>query len=142
MTDDGDVPATVLTALRAVCLGLPDTYEEAAWTGQRWRVRKKTFAHVLVVDDERPSGISEAMGVDEPTVLLTFRAPAAEIEVLSQVGHPFFHLGWGRDAMGMVIDDDVDWDEVAELVTDSYCVMAPKMLAARVDRPALESDET
>jgi hypothetical protein len=31
--------------------------------------------------------------------------------------------------------DDVDWHEVAELVTESYCVMAPPTLAARVDRP-------
>jgi hypothetical protein len=44
-------------------------------------------------------------------------------------------LGWGRDAVGMVLDDDTDWDEVGELVTDSFCVMAPKKLVALVDRP-------
>ena len=141
MTDDADVPDHVLAALRAVCGRLPDASEEAAWTGVRWRIRKKTFAHVLVVDEERPGSISEAMGVDEPTVLLTFRAPPADVEVLSRVGHPFFHLGWGRDAMGMVIDEDVDWDEVTELVTDSYCLMAPKKLAATVDRPPLPADD-
>ena len=63
------------------------------------------------------------------------------MEVLSRVGHPFFHLGWGRDAMGMVIDEHVDWAEVAELVTDSYCMMAPKKLAASVDRPPLAADD-
>jgi hypothetical protein len=31
--------------------------------------------------------------------------------------------------------DDVDWDEVEELVTESYCLLAPAKLAARVDRP-------
>jgi len=35
----------------------------------------------------------------------------------------------------MVLDEAVDWDEVAELLTDSYCVLAPKALAALVDRP-------
>jgi hypothetical protein len=33
--------------------------------------------------------------------------------------------------MGLVLDDP-DWDEVAELVTESFCVMAPKKLVARV----------
>jgi hypothetical protein len=29
----------------------------------------------------------------------------------------------------------VDWDEVAELLPESYCVLAPKKLAALVSRP-------
>lgn len=32
--------------------------------------------------------------------------------------------------------DRVDWDEVAELVVDSYRLVAPKGLAARLDDPA------
>jgi hypothetical protein len=35
----------------------------------------------------------------------------------------------------MALDDDVDWSEVAELVTESYCTRAPKRLVDRVDRP-------
>lgn len=35
----------------------------------------------------------------------------------------------------MVLDADVDWDEVAELLTESYCVMAPKKLVQMVNRP-------
>jgi hypothetical protein len=38
----------------------------------------------------------------------------------------------------MVLDDDTDWDEVAELVTDSYRFCAPqrlvRQLEARLDR--------
>jgi hypothetical protein len=37
--------------------------------------------------------------------------------------------------MGMVVGDDVDWGEVAELLIESYCIMAPKKLAQLVDRP-------
>lgn len=37
--------------------------------------------------------------------------------------------------LGMVLDADTDWDEVGELLTESYCVQAPKRLAALVDRP-------
>lgn len=116
-----DVPDDVTTRLRELCLALPDAYEEQAWVGTRWMVRKRTFAHVLGV---------EAEGAD-PVVVLSFRSAGEELEALRRVGHPFFVLGWGRDAMGMVLDDP-DWDEVAELVTESFCVMAPKKLAARV----------
>jgi hypothetical protein len=36
----------------------------------------------------------------------------------------------------MLLDDDTDWDELAELLTDSYCLQAPQRLACLVDRPA------
>jgi hypothetical protein len=35
----------------------------------------------------------------------------------------------------MVLDGGVNWSEVAELVIESYCVLAPKKLVALVDRP-------
>jgi predicted DNA-binding protein (MmcQ/YjbR family) len=119
-----DVPEDVETRLRAVCLALPDAYEERAWVGTRWRVRGKTFAHVLGVE------------IDAVVrVVLSFRSAGEELEILRHTGHPFFVLGWGRDAMGMVLDGDTDWDEVGELVTESYCVLAPEKLVALVDRP-------
>jgi hypothetical protein len=120
-----DVPEPVEVRLREIGLDLPDAYEERAWVGTRWMVRKKTFAHVLgvAVDDA------------DPLVVLSFRSSGEELEMLRRAGHPFFVLGWGRDAMGMVIDDDTDWDEVSELVTESFCVLAPKKLVALVARP-------
>jgi len=71
--------------------------------------------------------------------VLSFRSDGEELEALRRAGHPFFVLGWGRNAMGMVLDDP-DWDEVAELVTESFCVMAPKQLASLVDRPTNVDD--
>ena len=118
-----DVPDDVIDRLRAICAELPDAYEEPAWVGVRWRVRKKTFTHVLAIDDE---------GADR-RVVLTFRSHGEELEVLRQAGPPFYVLGWGRNALGVDIDDRTDWDELRELVTESYCVMAPKKLAALVD---------
>jgi hypothetical protein len=35
----------------------------------------------------------------------------------------------------MLLDGDTDWDELAELLTDSYCIQAPASLAAQVSRP-------
>lgn len=133
-----DVPPEVLGALRPICLGLPDSYEEEAWTGRRWLVRRRTFAHVLTVEPDpkaahaRVSGAAASTG---PTTLVTFRAQGEELDVLRHAGHPFFYAGWGRDVVGMVLEDATDWDEVAELLTESYCVLAPKKLVALVDRP-------
>lgn len=123
LTDD--VPADVERRLRRLCLGLPDAYEEHAWVGTRWRVRKRTFVHVLGVDDP----------VDGAHVVMTFRAAGEELEALRHAGPPFRVLGWGRDAMGLTLDAATDWDEVAELVVESYCVLAPRKLVALVDRP-------
>jgi hypothetical protein len=119
------VPHDVETRLREFCLELPDAYEEHAWVGTRWMVRKRTFAHVLGV----------VVGDADPLVVLSFRSAGEELEVLRHAGHPFFVLGWGRDAIGMVLDDTTDWDEVREVVTESFCVLAPKKLIALVNRP-------
>ena len=124
MTEYADVAPEVLDRLGTIAGELPDAYEEPAWTGTRWRIRKRTFAHVFVVDGETGTA-----------TILSFRAEGDDLDVLKRAGHPFFVLGWGRDALGMVLDDHTDWDEVREVVTDSYCVMAPKRLAAQVARP-------
>ena len=135
MPEYADVPPVILRRCRTICLALPDAYEEEAWTGFRWMVRKKTFAHVLTVEADPRSAharVSEATG---PTTLVTFRSRGEELEMLRNSGHPFFYAGWGRDVVGMVLEDGTDWGEVAELLTESFCVMAPKKLVALVERP-------
>ena len=119
-----DVPDDVEVRLRECCLALPDAYEERAWVGTRWMVRKRTFAHVLGVEVDTSA-----------LVVLSFRSAGDELEVLRNAGHPFFVLGWGRDAIGMALDAATDWDEVRELLTESFCVLAPQKLIALVDRP-------
>ena len=130
-----EAPAEIVAQLRSVCLGLPDAYEEKAWVGTRWRVRKRTFAHVLTIDSEWPPAYASAAAAEQEMCVVTFRAPLAEVEALSNAGHPFFKPRWGPDVLGMVLGDDVDWAEVAELLTESYCVLAPRKLVALVDRP-------
>ncbi len=55
-----------------------------------------------------------------------------ELEALAHAGPPFFRADWGANVVGMVLDDETDWVEVAELVTDSYLVQAPRRLAFRL----------
>ena len=127
-----DLDPAVRQRVADCCLALPEAWDEPAWTGHRFLVRKKNFAHVFAVCDDE--GVART--------LLSFRSTEEEREALIAVGHPFFDLGWGRNALGMVLGDDTDWDEVTELVTESYCVLAPKKLVALVARPEPEDRAT
>jgi hypothetical protein len=126
-----EVPAAVIARLDGICAGLPDAYAEEAWIGMRWRIRQRTFAHVFRVG-ERRSEAFQAFRFPGAATVLTFRADGEDLLALMHAGWPFHHPGWGRDVVGMVLADDTDWDEVRELVTDSYCLLAPKGLARRV----------
>src|SRR3954471_7597448 len=114
MPDLGDPPPDVVLKLRVACSDLPEAYEEPAWVGTRWRIRKHTMAHLFTADSERGSA-----------VVLEFRSAGPEREVLESQGHPFF-AGWGPGIVGMIIDDDTDWTEVAELMTERATASSPR----------------
>jgi hypothetical protein len=101
---------------------LPRAIEENAWVGTRWRVGQATIAHVF--------------GGEDQLFRITFRAEPDEVMAFEHLGAPYFRAGWGANVVGMLLDDDTDWDELAELLTDSYCLQAPPSLADQVDRPA------
>lgn len=117
-----------------ICGDLPETVEEDAWVGVRWRIRTRTFAHVVPIADGKPDAYAAAAGTDGPATVLTFRSAGDELDVLAAMGPPFFKPVWFSDIVGLVLGDQIDWDEVAELVTESYCALAPKKLAAAVRR--------
>ncbi|MEV4492508.1 MmcQ/YjbR family DNA-binding protein [Micromonospora coxensis] len=132
MTDPGDVAPDILDRLRPICRDLPESYEEPAWVGVRWRIRRRTFAHVRTVGLDHQMAYTRAAASDEPLCVLTLRAPADEVHALVAGGAPFYRPGWGDDVLGLVLDEATDWDEVTELLTESYRRMAPRRLAARV----------
>lgn len=125
MPDYADVDPDVLARLSDICLALPEAWTEPAWTGHRFLIRKRNFVHVFALYNEH----------GDVDTMLNFRSPDEERDVLIASGHPFFRPGWGTDIVGMVLDDNVDWQEVRELMTESYCLYAPKKLVAQVDRP-------
>ncbi len=135
MTSRLQVPADILAKLRLVCLDLPEATEERAWVGTRWMIGKKNFAHVLMISEGWPPAYVQASGSKGPACVLTFRAPLAALGAPRFKRAPFFRPPWFANIAGLFIDADTDWDDVASLVTDSYCVLAPKKLVARVDRP-------
>ena len=123
----------VVARLAGVALALPEAYEEDAWTGVRWRVRAKTFAHVMVGQAGYESSFRSITGVADPTTLLTFRATGDELLALVHTGLPFYKPPWSPTIVGMVLDGDTDWGEVAELVTESYRFCAPQKLKRLLD---------
>ena len=119
--DRPEVPQAFVRRIRAVLASLPECREDAAWVGVHWQVRGNTVAHVF--------------GGEDQLFRVVLRAEPDEVIALQHLGDPYFRAGWGRNIVGLVIDEHTDWDELAELLTDSYCVQAPKELAARVPRP-------
>ena len=69
----------------------------------------------------------------QPVPLLVLRAGPGEREALLSTGHPFFAPRPGRDRIGVLLTDGTDWEEIRELVTGSYRILAPKKLTALLD---------
>ncbi|RAK61480.1 MmcQ/YjbR family DNA-binding protein [Phenylobacterium hankyongense] len=132
MSQHPEVPPAIVARLASVCLALPETRQEAAWVGVRWRVRAKTFAHVLMIAAGWPPAYARAAGCDG--CVLTFRSRIAELDPRDYAEAPFFRPVWWPDIVGLVIDGDTDWDEVGHLLTASYCALAPHKLAQLVER--------
>ena len=130
-----DVPAPIVDALRTICLALPEVSEEQAWTGTRWVTGKQTFAHVVQIADGWPPVYCRAAGTAGPASVLTFQSSGDELEALGKLGHPFFRPPWRPGIVAMFVDDAADWAEVAELLTESFCLLAARRLVERVDRP-------
>jgi hypothetical protein len=69
----------------------------------------------------------------KPVPLLVVRANMDERDALLSMGHPFFAPRAGRGRVGVWLTDNTDWEEIRELVTESYRRLAPKKLTALLD---------
>jgi hypothetical protein len=114
-----------LPTLRKLCLALPETTERISHGEPTWFVRgKKTFVmyanhhhdDVLAFWCAAPDGAQETLVASDPE---RFFVPP-------YVGH----RGW----LGVRLDVlPIDWDQIADLVTEAYRVVAPKRLVAELD---------
>jgi hypothetical protein len=121
---DEDVAAAT-DHLRAICATLPEVTERVSHGAVTFFVRGKRSIGYLTDDhhgDGRlaltcaaPPGVQEELVANEPDRF--FRPP--------YVGH----RGW----IGLRLDVDPDWDEVAQVVAESYRCVAPKALIRRLD---------
>ena len=97
---------------------------------------QETFAHVLDVEEGWPPAYARAVRADGPVTVLTFWSAGPELDALANAGHPFFKPPWSPSVIGMALEAGADWEEIAELLTESYCVQAPKKLVAQLQRPS------
>jgi hypothetical protein len=114
-----------LERVRKIALALPDVEERLSHGAPTFFYRgKKTF--VMFMDDHHgdgrlalwchaPPGVQALLVTEEPE---RFFVPA-------YVGH----RGW----VGVRLDLDVDWDEVAGIVLDAYKMVVPPKVAASLE---------
>ena len=122
MTDEiVHAPTATLRRLRAICLRFPEAVEAGGVGNPSFKVRDKIFA-MQHGHEGRPScwvkaeqGVQELLVAHDATRF--FRPP--------YVGQH----GW----VGIRLDGAPDWDELADLVEESYRMTAPKRLLAQLD---------
>ena len=130
-----DLSPDLVERVGAICLALPEAHEHDAWIGVSWRIRQRTFAHLARVD--APDGLvfSRAVPVRPPVDVITFRSTGDELDALVHGGFPFYKPSWSPTVVGLVLTPALDWHELEELLTESYCLLAPLKLARLVHRP-------
>ena len=60
-------------------------------------------------------------------------ADSDEREALLSIGQPFFAPRADQDRIAVMLTDDTNWEEIRELVPESYRILAPKKLIALLD---------
>jgi hypothetical protein len=113
-----------LDHVRTASLSLPEVTERLSHGSPTFFIRgKKTF--VMFLDDHHGDGI---MGI------WCAAPPGAQEQLIREEPHRFFrppyvgHRGW----IGVRLDIDPDWEELADIITDAYLTVAPKSLAVLV----------
>ena len=125
-----ELPEDVVERIRALCLALPEVTvrvdgsgSSARSTAHSFDIRRRSFCLL----------VARADSTGRPVPLLVLRADPDEREALLSAGHPFFASRAGRDRIVVVLTDNTDWEEIRELVTESYRILAPKKLTALLD---------
>jgi hypothetical protein len=126
-----EVPEDIFERVSSLCLALPEVTVRAdaslitaRSTAHSFDIRRRSFC--LLVALQGPAG--------QPVPLLVLRADPDERDALLSIGHPFYAPRASRDRIGVRLTDDTDWQEIRELVTDSYRRLAPKKLTALLDQ--------
>lgn len=118
-------PGDPVDRLRAICLALPEVTERLSHGEPTWFVRDRKV--VVSLDDHHHGA--------EHLAFWCPAGPGVQAELVEQEPLRFFRppyvgvKGW----LGVRIDLDPDWEEIAEIVRDAYRLVAPKKLAALLD---------
>ena len=115
--------------LRAICLSLPEVEEKpfGGHTAPAFRVRDKLF--VMTSEDGTTMNCKGAPGVQQALIA----GEPDKFFVPKYTGKN----GW----IGVRLDVDHDWDEVAELVEEAWRRTAPKRVVAQLEATAEEGPQ-
>ena len=114
-----------LERVRAICLGLPETSERASHGAPTFFVRgKRPFLRVLT-NHHGDGRFAIWCAAPEGMQLMLVDADPDKFFVPPYVGH----RGW----LGVRLDVDPDWGELAGIVEDAYRMVAPKRLIGELD---------
>jgi hypothetical protein len=117
---------TPLERARRACLSLPEATEQVAWGEPTWRVKKKIFAMFARVGSHHTKGRGDSLWVNAPLGVQEILIHSDPVKFFSP---PYSGVnGW----VGVVIEE-VDDAELRSLAIQSYCMIAPKKLAALAD---------
>ena len=120
------MPPRPLTRLRRLCLALPEAHEVEAWGEPTFRVKNKLFAMYADAADHHGGGRNAVWCEAAPgNQALMVKAAPDRFFVPPYVGPS----GW----VGIYLDADTDWDELADLLRDSWRMTAPKKLIAMLE---------
>lgn len=113
-----------LQHLREICLQFPEAAEQETWGHPTFRVRGKIFATAGADDQGRVS----------------MSAKSSEQSELLAAGDPFFYPSYvgSKGWIGVKLGQATDWNEISEIVEDSYRLIAPKRLVSQLDGPPSE----
>lgn len=131
MFDDAD---PVLGRLKEICLALPGADIKISH-GRPAFFTKKIFAGYGAV----LKGDHDSARYDRAVV---FMPDQLEAKALEQDDRFFTPAYWGPYGwMGLDLNGDVDWEEVGQLVEESFRITAPKKLVAELDAGDLDQTE-
>jgi predicted DNA-binding protein (MmcQ/YjbR family) len=109
-----------IKSLRSLCVALPEVEERLSHGEPTWFIRgKKVF--VMLSNHHHDDRLAFWCAAPE----------GAQEMLVESAGEKFFrppyvgHRGW----LGVYLDLPVDWDEIADIVADAYCQIAPAKLA-------------
>jgi hypothetical protein len=108
--------------LREICLTLPEVTERLSHGAPTWFVRGRIS--LATVDDHHHGADHLGFWCPAP--------PGVQEELVDTEPDRFFRPPYvgGSGWLGVRIDRDVDWAEIAGIVRDAYRQVAPKRLAA------------
>jgi hypothetical protein len=119
-------PVDLADKVRSACGRLPEVTERLSHGAPTWFVRGKQSFVMLWAHGHHDHHFAH---------LWCAAPPGAQGELVAAEPERFFRPPYvgGRGWLGVRLDVDVDWDEIATICEDAYRAVAPKRLVAQLD---------